>query len=95
METKLNMTTEDLKKLLKSKMNEYSMLNDSLLEMFERNSSFDVINGMKNAMGETEADIKNLQRSIEEKIYDERGDGVGYSLYDKIRKQDSQDETTN
>lgn len=92
MATGRSITIDDLKKSLKSRMNQYQMLNNSLLEMFERNSPIDVISDVRNALNETEDDIKNLQRLIEEKTQDERHKKeaeekkVEYSLYDSIKK---------
>ena len=92
MATGRSITIDDLKKSLKSRMNQYEMLNNTLLEMFERNSPIDVINDVRNAMNETNDDIKNLQRLIEEKTQDERHKKeaeekkVERSLYDSIKK---------
>ena len=92
MATGRSITIDDLKKSLKSRMNQYQMLNNSLLEMFERNSPIDVISDVRNALNETEDDIKNLQRLIEEKTQDERfkkeaeEKKVERSLYDSIKK---------
>ena len=92
MATGRSITIDDLKKSLKSRMNQYQMLNNSLLEMFERNSRIDVISDVRNALNETEDDIKNLQRLIEEKTQDERfkkeaeEKKVERSLYDSIKK---------
>lgn len=87
-----SITIDDLKKSLKSRMNQYEMLNNTLLEMFERNSPIDVVNDVRNAMNETSDDIKNLQRLIEEKTQDERHKKEAEekkaerSLYDSIKK---------
>jgi hypothetical protein len=92
MTTGRSVTIDDLKKSLKSRMNQYEMLNNTLLEMFERNSPIDVINDVRNAMNETNDDIKNLQRLIEEKTQDERHKKEAEekkaerSLYDSIKK---------
>jgi hypothetical protein len=92
MATGRSITIDGLKKSLKSRMNQYEMLNNTLLEMFERNSPIDVINDVRNAMNETNDDIKNLQRLIEEKTQDERHKKeaeekkVERSLYDSIKK---------
>ena len=92
MATGRSITIDDLKKSLKSRMNQYQMLNNSLLEMFERNSPNDVVNDVRNAMNETADDIKNLQRLIEEKTQDERNKKEAEekkaerSLYDSIKK---------
>ena len=92
MATGRSITIDDLKKSLKSRMNQYEMLNNTLLEMFERNSPIDVINDVRNAMNETNDDIKNLQRLIEEKTQDERHKKEAEekkaerSLYDSIKK---------
>lgn len=92
MATGRSVTIDDLKKSLKSRMNQYQMLNNTLLEMFERNSPNDVISDVRNALNETEDDIKNLQRLIEEKTQDERHKKEAEekkaerSLYDSIKK---------
>ena len=92
MATGRSITIDDLKKSLKSRMNQYEMLNNTLLEMFEKNSSIDVVNDVRNAMNETSNDIKNLQRLIEEKTQDERHKKEAeekkaeHSLYDSIKK---------
>lgn len=92
MATGRSITIDGLKKSLKSRMNQYEMLNNTLLEMFERNSPIDVINDVRNAMNETVDDIKNLQRLIEEKTQDERHEKEAEekkaerSLYDSIKK---------
>ena len=92
MATGRSITIDDLKKSLKSRMNQYEMLNNTLLEMFERNSPIDVVNDVRNAMNETTDDIKNLQRLIEEKTQDERHKKEAEekkaerSLYDSIKK---------
>jgi hypothetical protein len=93
MATGRSVTKDDLKKHLKSRINQYQMLNNSLLEMFERDSSTKAINEMRNAMNETADDIKNLQRLIEEKEQDERHKKsveekkVEYSFYNGLKKK--------
>ena len=77
-----NFTTDDLKKFLKGRINQYEMLTNSLLEVFDKNPLSDSINDIRAAINETTEDIKNIQKLINEK----ENEKVKYSFYDAIKK---------
>lgn len=71
------------KALLKTKVSEYQMLNDTLIEMLERGSSKNGIDALKKAISETLDDINKLKKIIENSNNDKK---VEYSFYDSIEK---------
>ena len=81
---KKNYDFDSDKALLKTKMSEYQMLNNTLIEMIERGASEVGIDAMKNAIKETLDNIDALQKQIEEKSNKE--EKVEYSFYDGIEK---------
>lgn len=78
---------DDLKSSLKSEMNQYQMLNNTLLEMFSRDSSEGAIKAVKQAMDETTENIKGLQTLIADEIEKENNKKPIYSFYDNVKKE--------
>lgn len=70
-----------LKNLLNMRINEYKMLNATLCEMIERNSSKQVIDSMKSELGGIISEIENINKDLE-KIENGEKD-VTYTYYDK------------
>jgi len=110
MATGRSFTAEDLRKSLKSRISQYEMLSKSLLEVFERNPLSKSINDIRDAINETTDDIRSLQKLIDEKnnevkysFYDaikkpvepEETTAKKVSMFDTIKKDDSDDEFVN
>lgn len=79
-----NLTLERAKSELKTKMNEYQMLNKTLVEMYERNTSENVIDTIKDEINETLDAINRLKEWIEKET--DKEEKVEYSFYDGIKK---------
>lgn len=80
--------SERTKRELKTKMCELTMLNNSLVESFERESSEITIDAIKKLIEEKEVEIKTLKDKIEDnvRLSDEKETKVEYSFYDGIEK---------
>jgi len=70
-----------LKNLLNMRINEYKMLNATLCEMIERNSSKQVIDSMKSELGCIMSEIENINKDLEKIKNGEKE--VTYTYYDK------------
>ena len=79
-----NMTMDKAKSALKMKISEYEMLNKTLVEMYERNTSEVVIDTIKDDISETLDEINDLKDWIESITDDE--EKAEYSFYDGIEK---------
>ena len=79
-----NMTMDKAKSALKMKISEYEMLNKTLVEMYERNTSEVVIDTIKDDISETLDEINDLKDWIERITDDE--EEAEYSFYDGIEK---------
>lgn len=79
-----NMTMDKAKSALKTKISEYEMLNKTLVEMYERNTSEVVIDTIKDDISETLDEINDLKDWIERITDDE--EEAEYSFYDGIEK---------
>ena len=73
------------KALLKTKIAEYEMLNKTLLEMIEKDSSKESMKSIKNAIEETLKDIEALKEIIATE--ESRYKNVKYSFYDNVKKE--------
>lgn len=79
-----NLTLEKAKSELKTKMNEYQMLNKTLVEMYEKGTSEIVIDTLKDDINETLDTINGLRDWIEKET--DKDEKAEYSFYDKIEK---------
>jgi len=70
-----------LRNLLNMRINEYKMLNATLCEMIERNSSKQVIDSMKSELGGIMSEIENINKDLEKIKNGEKE--VTYTYYDK------------
>ena len=77
-----------VKENLKMKLNEYVMLNNSLIEMIEKNSSYDTIKSMESIIEDTVKDIVGLKKAIEnDNDNDSNSKVTRSSFYDTVGKQ--------
>lgn len=79
-----NMQSKDssyLKNLLNMRINEYKMLNATLCEMIERNSSKQVIDSMKSELDGIMSEIENINKDLEQVKNGEKE--VTYTYYDE------------
>lgn len=79
-----NLTLEKAKSELKTKMNEYQMLNKTLVEMYEKGTSDIVVDTLKDDINETLDTINGLKDWIEKET--DKDENVEYSFYDGIEK---------
>ena len=79
-----DLTLEKAKSELKTKMNEYQMLNKTLVEMYEKGTSEIVIDTLKDDINETLDTINGLRDWIEKET--DKDEKAEYSFYDKIEK---------
>lgn len=75
---------EDLKKTLKLELNTHNMLNNTLAEMYEKNSNVNLIEDVQDEINALEKDIKFIQEQIH--INSPKGDGVKKSFFNEIKK---------
>ena len=87
MPTGRSYSLNDLKSALKTRMAEFEMLNKTLIEAIEKGSSEVTIDAIKEAIKETEENIKALRDWIEEKTNEKEScEKVNYSFYNEIKK---------
>ena len=103
MPTGRNYTLDGIKKMLKTRMSEYEMLNKTYVEMLERNSNKDSIREVESAMKDAIDNVKVLQDWIEEwstkpNLYGNITKKVAKTidmktgnLYDNIKKEEKKD----
>ena len=103
MPTGRSYTLEEIKKMLKTRMSEYEMLNKTYVEMLERNSNKESIREVENAMKDAIDNVKVLQDWIEEwstkpNLYGNITKKVAKTidmktgnLYDNIKKEEKKD----
>ena len=77
---------DELNSLLKTRINEHEMLNLSLADMYQKSSSEDSINIIKNAINNLEDEIKEIQDNINRTASMKPSNGP-YSFYDSIKKE--------
>jgi len=79
---------KNLKSVLKTKISEYEMLNKSLLEMIEKNSTKDALDLIRKEINETQNYINNLQSDIEvmTKQENDTKNEAKKSFYNEIKK---------
>lgn len=87
---------KSVKENLEMKLNEYVMLNNSLIEMIEKNSSYDTIKSMESIIEDTVKDIVGLKKIIENdnNNEDSNSKATRISFYDCVGKQ-NQEKTIN
>ena len=78
------MTIDKAKSALKMKISEYEMLNKTLLEMYEKDTSEIVIDTLKDEINETLDSIEGIRTWIETET--DKGEKAEYSFYDGIKK---------
>lgn len=88
MATGRSYSLKDLKSALKTRMAEFEMLNNTLIEAIERGSSEASIDAIKRGIKDAEENIKVLNDWIEEKVNEEEKKDVKveYSFYNEIKK---------
>jgi len=84
MATSRSYSLDDLKSSLKTRMAEFEMLNNTLVEAMERGSSEVTIDAIKSAINDVEENIKRLRECI-----DGMTNKADYSFYDEIKKPKS------
>ena len=103
MPTGRSYTLEGIKKMLKTRMSEYEMLNKTYMEMLDRNSNKDSIREVESAMKDAIDNVKVLQEWIEDwsskpNLYGNITKKVAKTiemkrgnLYDNIKKEEKKD----
>ena len=103
MPTGRSYTLDDIKKMLKTRMSEYEMLNKTYMEMLDRNSNKDSIREVESAMKDAIDNVKVLQEWIEDwsskpNLYGNITKKVAKTiemkrgnLYDNIKKEEKKD----
>lgn len=93
MPTSRSYSLDDLKSALKTRMAEFEMLNKTLIESIEKGSSEVTIDAIKDAIKDSEENIKTLRDWIEEKTKEKEScdekescENVNYSFYNDIKK---------
>ena len=87
MPTGRSYSLDDLKSALKTRVAEFEMLNKTLIESIEKGSSEVTIDAIKDAIKDSEENIKTLRDWIEEKTNkEEETNKVQYSFYNEIKK---------
>lgn len=81
-------TIDNLKKELKIKENEYIMLDNSLVEMFDRDSNQSSINSVKKSLDKLSKEIMEIRNEIEKAYtFVKKDNGSVKSFYDSVKKE--------